>query len=76
MLTLSMIFTAASLIMHGVKALLGSNSTVDEITKAVDTGTALTGGAVANPARPTQDATQKVTTSTLPNGTVVRDHRG
>lgn len=78
MLTLSMIFTAASLIMHGVSYLFGSNDTVKEVTKVVDTGTALAGGTVAAQPRGTTTAAtnQTVTVSKNAAGQTVRDHRG
>lgn len=77
MLTLSMILTAASLVMHGISYLWGGNSVVKTVTNAVDTGAALTGGTVAGAARGTATTVtnQTVTTSTNAAGQTVRDHR-
>lgn len=75
MFTLGALLTAASLLMHAVQALWPSNDAVKTITKTVDTGAALGGGLAATTPRGQSDATPKVTTTTLPNGTVVRDHR-
>lgn len=76
MLTLSMILTAASLVMHGISYLWGGNDVVKTVTNAVDTGAALTGGAVASSrGNSTATTNQTVKTSTNAAGQTVRDHR-